>query len=72
MVRVGEFSPLNPNLNSGRPLLGLGEYEERRKALLEQRKREYFQSMEQVLKVRISSLKCDNRTINVVYSIVEP
>lgn len=47
MVRVGEFSPLNPNLNSGRPLLGLGEYEERRKALLEQKKREYFHSMEQ-------------------------
>lgn len=47
MVRVGEFSPLNPNLNSGRPLLGLGEYEERRKALLEQRKREYFQALEQ-------------------------
>lgn len=47
MVRIGEFSPLNPNLNSGRPLLGLGEYEERRKALLEQRKREYFQALEQ-------------------------
>ncbi|XP_065219068.1 trichohyalin-like [Planococcus citri] len=44
MVRYGEFSPLNPVFrSSSRPLLGLGEYEERRKIFLEKKKREYQQ-----------------------------
>lgn len=49
MVRIGEFSPLNPKLNSpGQALIGLGEYEERRKLLMEQRKHEYCQYLEEV------------------------
>ncbi|XP_034244752.1 stress response protein NST1-like isoform X2 [Thrips palmi] len=42
MVRVGEFSPANPDLQApGKALLGLGEYEERRRQLLEKKKQEY-------------------------------
>lgn len=42
MVRVGEFSPSNPDLQApGKALLGLGEYEERRRQLLEKKKQEY-------------------------------
>lgn len=37
MVRVGEFSPANPDLQAP---LGLGEYEERRRQLLEKKKQE--------------------------------
>lgn len=42
MVRVGEFSPANPDLQApGKALLGLGEYEERRRQLLDKKKQEY-------------------------------
>lgn len=42
MVRIGEFSPANPELQApGKTLLGLGEYEERRRQLLERKKQEY-------------------------------
>uniref|UniRef100_A0A1B6CEK9 CCDC66 domain-containing protein n=1 Tax=Clastoptera arizonana TaxID=38151 RepID=A0A1B6CEK9_9HEMI len=50
MVRIGEYSPLNIKLRpSGHIVMGLGEYEERKKLLLEQRKKEYCQYKEQAL-----------------------
>lgn len=49
MVRFGEYSPLNPNFrNADKPILGLGEYEERRRILLEHKKKEYFEHIAQV------------------------
>jgi len=49
MVRVGEFSPQNPNLQTtGRSLLGLGEYEERRRQLLQKKREEYHQELAQI------------------------
>nr|CAD7258849.1 unnamed protein product [Timema shepardi] len=48
MVRYGEFSPLNPELQTlGGALLGLGEYEEKRRRLLEKKKQEYKEQMTQ-------------------------
>ena len=48
MVRFGEYSPQNPGLLSpGKTLLGLGEYEEKRRRILEQKKREYLEQMAQ-------------------------
>lgn len=48
MVRVGEFSPANPDLQApGKALLGLGEYEERRRQLLEKKKLEYKEYLSQ-------------------------
>jgi hypothetical protein len=49
MVRVGEFSPLNPGSSSSdRTLFGIGEYEERRRAFLEKKKREYLEYLANV------------------------
>ncbi|CAG2055377.1 unnamed protein product, partial [Timema podura] len=46
MVRYGEFSPLNPELQTlGGAFLGLGEYEEKRRHLLEKKKQEYKEQM---------------------------
>ncbi|XP_069671721.1 mediator of RNA polymerase II transcription subunit 12-like isoform X2 [Periplaneta americana] len=48
MVRFGEYSPQNPGLLSpGKTLLGLGEYEEKRRQILERKKREYLEQMAQ-------------------------
>nr|CAD7587686.1 unnamed protein product [Timema genevievae] len=48
MVRYGEFSPLNPELQTlGGAFLGLGEYEEKRRHLLEKKKQEYKEQMTQ-------------------------
>jgi hypothetical protein len=48
MVRFGEYSPQNPSLLSpGKTLLGLGEYEEKRRQILERKKREYLEQMTQ-------------------------
>lgn len=48
MVRFGEYSPQNPGLLSpGKMLLGLGEYEEKRRQILERKKREYLEQMVQ-------------------------
>jgi anaerobic ribonucleoside-triphosphate reductase len=48
MVRFGEYSPQNPSLLSpGKTLLGLGEYEEKRRKILERKKHEYLQQMAQ-------------------------
>lgn len=48
MVRFGEYSPQNPGLLSpGKTLLGLGEYEEKRRKILEHKKHEYLQQMAQ-------------------------
>ncbi|KAJ9580273.1 hypothetical protein L9F63_004086, partial [Diploptera punctata] len=48
MVRFGEYSPQNPGLLSpGKTLLGLGEYEEKRRQILERKKREYLEHMAQ-------------------------
>ncbi|KDR20419.1 hypothetical protein L798_04955 [Zootermopsis nevadensis] len=48
MVRFGEYSPQNPGLLSpGKTLLGLGEYEEKRRKILERKKREYLEQMAQ-------------------------
>lgn len=44
MVRIGEFSPANPDLQAP---LGLGEYEERRRQLLEKKKQEYKEYLSQ-------------------------
>jgi len=50
MVRFGEYSPQNPGLLSpGKTLLGLGEYEEKRRQILERKKHEY---LEQILHAR--------------------
>ena len=50
MVRFGEYSPHNPGLLSpGKTLLGLGEYEEKRRQMLERKKHEY---LEQILQAR--------------------
>jgi len=50
MVRFGEYSPQNPGLLSpGKTLLGLGEYEEKRRQILERKKHEY---LEQILQAR--------------------
>ncbi|GLV40164.1 hypothetical protein CBL_03688 [Carabus blaptoides fortunei] len=44
MLRYGEFSPNNPKMRvSTQPYLGLGEYEQRRGILLQQRKADYQQ-----------------------------
>ncbi|XP_073996352.1 uncharacterized protein isoform X2 [Rhodnius prolixus] len=40
MVRVGEYSPLNGN-HRGKTTLGIGEHEEQRKQLTEERRKEY-------------------------------
>ncbi|PSN33083.1 hypothetical protein C0J52_21488, partial [Blattella germanica] len=49
MVRFGEYSPQNPGLLSpGKTLLGLGEYEEKRRQILERKKREYLEQMAHV------------------------
>jgi hypothetical protein len=46
MVRFGEYSPRNPGLLSpGKTLLGLGEYEEKRRQILERKKQEYLEHM---------------------------
>jgi hypothetical protein len=46
MVRFGEYSPQNPVLLSpGKTLLGLGEYEEKRRQILERKKQEYLERM---------------------------
>jgi hypothetical protein len=48
MVRFGEYSPQNPCLLSpGKTLLGLGEYEEKRRQILERKKHEYLEQMVQ-------------------------
>ncbi|XP_052123915.1 coiled-coil domain-containing protein 157-like isoform X2 [Frankliniella occidentalis] len=48
MVRIGEFSPSNPDLQApGKALLGLGEYEDRRRQLLEKKKQEYKEYLSQ-------------------------
>jgi hypothetical protein len=48
MVRFGEYSPQNPGLLSpGKTLLGLGEYEEKRRHILERKKQEYLEQMVQ-------------------------
>jgi hypothetical protein len=48
MVRFGEYSPQNPGLLSpGKTLLGLGEYEEKRRQILERKKHEYLEQMVQ-------------------------
>jgi hypothetical protein len=52
MVRFGEYSPQNPGLLSpGKTLLGLGEYEEKRRQILERKKREYLEQMAQARQV---------------------
>lgn len=48
MVRFGEYSPQNPGLLSpGKTLLGLGEYEEKRRKILERKRHEYLQQIAQ-------------------------
>ncbi|XP_068082068.1 uncharacterized protein [Anabrus simplex] len=55
MVRYGEYSPRNPNIiPSDRHLLALGEYEERRRQLMEQKKREYLEQLNQLQKLETS------------------
>ncbi|XP_017781895.1 PREDICTED: trichohyalin isoform X2 [Nicrophorus vespilloides] len=46
MLRYGEFSPNNPQLRvNAAPYLGLGEYEQRKEILLQQRHRDYKQNI---------------------------
>ena len=46
MVRFGEYSPQNPDiLSPGKTLLALGEYEEKRRQILERKKHEYLEQM---------------------------
>lgn len=49
MVRAGEFSPLKVVSNSAdRSLLGIGEYEGRRRTFLEKKKQEYIEYLSNV------------------------
>lgn len=49
MVRIGEYSPLNPNNAGRRPSIGIGEYgEERRTLMVDRRKHEYNEYLKQV------------------------
>lgn len=42
-VRFGEYSPLNPaNQVNAQPYLGIGEYESKRKKILELQRKEYI------------------------------
>jgi hypothetical protein len=52
MVRFGEYSPQNPGLLSpGKTLLGLGEYEEKRRKILERKRHEYLQQIAQARQI---------------------
>uniref|UniRef100_A0A1B6LYT4 CCDC66 domain-containing protein n=1 Tax=Graphocephala atropunctata TaxID=36148 RepID=A0A1B6LYT4_9HEMI len=61
MVRIGEFSPLNPNNPAGKPQLGFGEYEGRRKMLLDQRRQEYNQYLQQLSRKSLTPTRDANQ-----------
>lgn len=49
MLRYGEYSPNNPHLRvTAVPYLGLGEYEQRKHILKQQRQEDYKQFIEKV------------------------
>lgn len=48
-VRFGEYSPLHPaNQGDSKSFLGFGEYDEKRKQLLELQKKEYIEYLSKV------------------------
>lgn len=48
-MRFGEYSPLNPaNQVNSQPFLGIGEYENKKKQLLESQKKEYVEYLTKV------------------------
>lgn len=48
-VRFGEYSPLNPaNQVNSQPFLGIGEYDDKKKKLLELQKKEYVEYLSKV------------------------
>jgi len=57
-VRFGEYSPLNPaNQVDSQPFLGIGEYDDKKKKLLELQRKEYVEYLSKV--------------INMLYSIID-
>lgn len=48
-IRFGEYSPLNPaNQVNAQPIVGIGEYESKKKKLLELQKKEYLDYLSKV------------------------
>lgn len=48
-IRFGEYSPLNPaNQVNAQPIIGIGEYESKKKKLLELQKKEYMEYLSKV------------------------
>lgn len=48
-VRFGEFSPLNPaNQVNSQPFLGIGEYDDKKKKILELQRKEYIDYVSKV------------------------
>lgn len=48
-VRFGEFSPLNPaNQVNAQPFLGVGEYDSKKKKMLELQRKEYIEYLSKV------------------------
>jgi len=49
-VRFGEYSPLNPaNQVNSQPFLGVGEYDNKKKKLLELQRKEYMEYLSRVI-----------------------
>lgn len=49
-VRFGEYSPLNPaNQVDSQPFLGIGEYDDKKKKLLELQRKEYLEYLSKVI-----------------------
>lgn len=48
-VRFGEYSPLNPaNQVNSQPFLGFGEYDDKKKKILELQRKEYIEYLSKV------------------------
>jgi len=56
-VRFGEYSPLNPaNQVDSQPFLGIGEYDDKKKKLLELQRKEYVEYLSKVINMLNSVL----------------